>query len=47
MWDDTDYLLMQKLNSDPDFTRIELLTDEAKALLAFIIKDREDLPGRP
>jgi hypothetical protein len=47
MWDDTDYLLMQKLNSDPDFSRIELLTDEAKALLAFVVKDREALPGRP
>ncbi len=47
LWDDTDFLLMQKLNSDPDFSRIELLTDEAKALLAFIIKDRETLPGRP
>lgn len=44
LWDDRDALLMQRLATPTDYTRIQLYTDAAKALLEAIIADRESLP---
>jgi hypothetical protein len=36
---------MQRLSHPTDYSKIQLYTDEAKALLAVIIADRESLPA--
>ena len=41
LWADRDCLLMQKVQGEPDFSKILLLQDSARALLAAVHKDRE------
>lgn len=42
-WDDRDMLLMQKLRTLPDYSRILLYTQEAKDLLDLVVRDRASL----
>jgi len=46
-WFGTDGLLLQRLDVEPNYASVQLLTDESKALLAAIRKDRDSLPGAP
>jgi len=43
LWADRDALLMQKLGTDPDYSKIQLYTQQAKDLLALVAADRESL----
>ncbi|HOV88435.1 MAG TPA: hypothetical protein PLM79_18925, partial [Syntrophobacteraceae bacterium] len=43
LWDDRDMLLMQKLRTEPDYSKVQLYTQEAKELLDLIAADRESL----
>ncbi len=43
LWFDCDGLLLQKVAGEPDFSRIQLFTEEARRLLSVIIADRESL----
>jgi hypothetical protein len=45
LWNDKDALLMQRLATPTDYSRIQLHTDEARAVLDAIISDRESLPA--
>jgi hypothetical protein len=45
LWDDKDAMLMQRLPLPTDYSKIQLYSDEAKALLDIIIADRESLPA--
>ncbi len=40
LWDDRDMLLMQKLSTEPDYSKVQLYTQEAKELLGLIAADR-------
>lgn len=40
LWDDRDMLLMQKLSTEPDYSKVQVYTPEAKELLALIAADR-------
>jgi RimJ/RimL family protein N-acetyltransferase len=44
-WADRDMLLMQKLRTAPDYSRVRLHTQEAKDLLDMIAADRASLPA--
>lgn len=46
-WFGTDGLLLQQLGVEPDYASVQLLTDESKALLEAIRKDRDSLPSKP
>lgn len=43
LWADRDVLLLQKLRTEPEYSRIQLHTREAKDLLALIAADRASL----
>lgn len=43
LWDDRDMLLMQKLSTEPDISKIQLYTQEAKDLFDLIVADRESV----
>lgn len=43
LWDDRDMLLLQKLRTEPDYSLIQLHTDEARELLELIVADRASL----
>jgi hypothetical protein len=43
LWFDRDGLLLQKVAGTPDFTKIQLFTEEAKDLLRLIVADRQAL----
>lgn len=45
LWNDRDMLLMQKLRSAPDYSRIQLFTQESRDLLDVIVADRESVLG--
>ncbi len=45
LWFDKDGLLLQQVAGDPDFTVIQLFTEEAQSLLSLIIADRRSLPS--
>lgn len=44
LWDDKDALLMQRVATPTDYSKIKLHTEEAKRLLEIIIADRDSLP---
>lgn len=46
LWFDCDGLLLQKVAGEPEFSRIQLFTEEAKRLLSVIIADRQSLSCR-
>jgi hypothetical protein len=46
LWTDTDVLLLQKVEGDPDFSAPNLLTELARELAAFVQTDRKSLTGR-
>ncbi len=43
LWFDQDGFLLQKIAGTPDFTKIQLFTEEAKNLLALIVADQQSL----
>jgi hypothetical protein len=46
LWFDHDGLLLQRVAEEPDFSRIQLFTEEAQRLLSVIIADRQSLSWR-
>lgn len=40
LWDDRDMMLMQKLRTEPDYSKVQLYTQEAKDLFDLIVADR-------